>query len=132
MQATDSDNCPVINVLIIGAPNCGKTSFIRNTLDSKLQSSGTSTSSARVVLTEQLYSVRFLELEIDDVDFSSDRRIIWPASVDGEPFPDVDAVFCVYDASDRDSVAAVPTALSKPLPNLFQRAPSRLIPFQCD
>ncbi|RVX69240.1 hypothetical protein B0A52_07216 [Exophiala mesophila] len=107
-----SENHPVLNVLIIGARNCGKTSFIKNTLDPDSNLSGRATFSTKVKITDQVYKIRYVELEIDDVDFSSDKKIIWPPSVNGEPFPDIDAVFCVYDASDRDSVAAVPTALT--------------------
>lgn len=69
--------------------------------------------SARVKLTDQYYNVCFIELEIDDVDFSSEQRILWPPHIMGTTFPDIDAVFCLYDASDKDSVADVPTALSK-------------------
>lgn len=113
LQATHLDLYPVLNVLIIGARNCGKTSFIKNTLDPDSKLSGRPSFSTKVKITDQVYKIRYMELEIDDVDFSSDKQIIWPPSVNGEPFPDVDAVFCVYDASDRDSVAAVPTALSE-------------------
>jgi len=113
-QAKDFDSLPTINVLIIGARGCGKSSFIRNSLDreSFLPESGSGLS-ARVKLTDQYYSIKFLELEIDEVDFSSERRIIWPPHANGSTFPALDAVFCLYDASDKDSVADVPTALSK-------------------
>lgn len=47
------------------------------------------------------------------MDFSSEQRILWPPHINGKTFPDIDAVFCLYDASDKDSVADVPTALSK-------------------
>lgn len=102
--------------MIIGAPGCGKSSFIRNSLDRESFLPGSESGpglSARVKLTDQYYSICFIELEIDDVDFSSERRIIWPPRVNGTTFPAVDAVFCLYDASDKDSVADVPTALSK-------------------
>lgn len=114
LQAKDSESLPIINVLIIGARGCGKSSFIRNSLDreSFLPESGSGLS-ARVKLTDQYFSVKFIELEIDDVDFSSERRIIWPPHANGTTFPALDAVFCLYDASDKDSVADVPTALSK-------------------
>ena len=112
IQTSGLDSSPTINVLVIGAQGCGKTSFIRNSLDRDSFLPGPATS-AQVKLTDQTYRIRFFELEIDDVDFSSERRIIWPAKLNGSAFPEVDAVFCLYDASDKDSVAAVPTALSK-------------------
>ncbi len=62
---------------------------------------------------DQSYNVQFIELLLDDVDFSSERRIEWPSSVNGAPFPDIDGVFCLYSVSDKESVADVPPALSR-------------------
>ena len=62
---------------------------------------------------EQSYRIQFIELSLDDVDFSSERRILWPSYVKGSPLPEIDGVFCLYDVSDKESVADIPTALSK-------------------
>lgn len=100
-----------VNLLVVGSESCGKTAFIRALVQEQGSSSSSST---QVTVKDQSYSVHFTELSLDDVDFSSVRRIEWPRYVNGTPFPElIDGVFCLYDVSDKESVADVPTALSK-------------------
>jgi GTPase SAR1 family protein len=102
----------IINILVIGARGCGKTSFIRKALEQETYTIGCPTS-ALIKLQDRSYQVRLFEVPIDEIDFSSERRIIWPRNINGTPFPEVDAVFCLYDGSDKDSLADVPPALSE-------------------
>ncbi|KIW20897.1 hypothetical protein PV08_01476 [Exophiala spinifera] len=95
------------NFLVLGAEKCGKSAFIKTAIDQ--EGSRTST---QVTIKDQSYHIRFIELSLDDVDFSSERRIEWPTSVNGAPFPEVHGVFCLYSVSDKESVADVPTALT--------------------
>lgn len=92
---------------MLGAPKCGKSAFIKTAIDQD----GPRTST-QVTVKEQSYHIHFIELSLDDADFSSERRIEWPPYVNGAPFPDIDGVFCLYSVSDKESVADVPTALS--------------------
>ncbi|KIW41904.1 uncharacterized protein PV06_05500 [Exophiala oligosperma] len=98
---------PSFNFLVLGAPKCGKSAFIKTAIDQD----GPRTST-QVTVKEQSYHIHFIELSLDDADFSSERRIEWPPYVNGAPFPDIDGVFCLYSVSDKESVADVPTALT--------------------
>ncbi|EXJ88538.1 hypothetical protein A1O1_05468 [Capronia coronata CBS 617.96] len=95
-----------INLLVVGSPSCGKTSFIKSVVSERGSSSSTP-----VIVKDQPYRVHFTELSLEEVDSSSGRRIEWPRYVNGIPFPEIDGVFCLYDVSDKESVADVPTAL---------------------
>lgn len=99
---------PSFKLLVLGARNCGKTTFIRNAVDREVPFSST-----QVTVKDRSYQVQFIEVFLDDVDFSTERRIEWPSSLNGAPFPEVDGVFCLYSVSDKESVADVPAALSK-------------------
>lgn len=120
-QASDCELNSSINLLVLGSRRCGKTSFIRNALGRDR-----SPSSTQVAIKDRIYKIQLIELLFDDVDFSSERRIEWPVHVDGVPFPDIDGVFCLYDVSDKESVADVPPALSRYNPNPLQACFHRL------
>jgi GTPase SAR1 family protein len=99
--------------LVLGSRNSGKTTFIRNAIGKEK-----SRTSTQVFIKDKYYRIQFIELLFDDVDFSSERRIEWPAYVNGLPLPEVDGVFCLYDVADKESVADVPAALSECRPRL--------------
>ena len=50
-------------------------------------------------------------------------RVTWPKHLNSLPFPKVDGVFCLYDVTNKESVATVPQALGKsttPIYNLSE------------
>ncbi|KAL2416442.1 hypothetical protein ABEF95_016241 [Exophiala dermatitidis] len=96
-----------INLVVIGPRNCGKSSFIRSVVPEE-----GSPSSTLITVKNQSYRVQFIELALDDVDYNSSRRIEWPSIWKGTAYPQVDGVFCLYDVSDKESVADIPTALT--------------------
>ncbi|KIX01327.1 uncharacterized protein Z518_09052 [Rhinocladiella mackenziei CBS 650.93] len=106
-KTSDSDLDSSFKFLVLGSQKCGKTTFIRYAVDRQV-----STTSTSVTLQDQPYRIQFVELLLDHVDFSSERRIEWPSHVNGAPFPEIDGVFCLYDVSDKESVADVPAALT--------------------
>jgi hypothetical protein len=108
LQVTESDSNSAVNLLVLGSRGSGKTTFIRNATGKDR-----SRTSTHVIIKDKYYRIRLIELLFEDVDFSSERRIEWPAYVDGVPLPEVDGVFCLYDVADKESVADIPAALSK-------------------
>jgi GTPase SAR1 family protein len=95
-------------LLVLGTRNAGKTTFIRSVTGKDRTRTWT-----QVAIKEKHYRIQLVELLLEDVDFSSERRIEWPPYVNGVPLPEVDGVFCLYDVADKESVADVPAALSK-------------------
>jgi GTPase SAR1 family protein len=104
-----------INLLVLGSPSSGKSTFIRNALGRER-----SRMSTEVVVKDKYYRIRLIEASFDDVDFSSESTIEWPAEVNGAPLPDVDGVFCLYDVADKESVADIPAALSKSIAKYYR------------
>ncbi|KAJ9615162.1 hypothetical protein H2200_001236 [Cladophialophora chaetospira] len=123
-KATDSESNSSVNLLVLGSRNSGKTTFIRNAIGKER-----SRASTQVLIKEKYYRVQVYELLLDDVDFSSERRIEWPDSVNGAPLPEVDGVFCLYDVADKESVADVPAALTS-MTNTG--VPCMLVAAKCD
>ncbi len=112
IQSSDLESSSSVNLLVLGSRNSGKTTFIRNAIGKERTRTST-----QVVIKDKYYRIQLIELLLDDVDFSSERRIEWPASVNGAPLPEVDGVFCLYDVADKESVADVPAALSMCFPH---------------
>ncbi|OCT48644.1 RasGEF domain containing protein [Cladophialophora carrionii] len=123
-KTSDFESSSSVNLLVLGSRNSGKSTFIRNAVGS--QRSRTST---QVVIKDKYYRVQLIELLFDDVDFSSERRIEWPAYVNGVPLSEVDGVFCLYDVADKESVADVPAALTS-MTNTG--VPCMLVAAKCD
>ncbi|KAH0829368.1 RasGEF domain containing protein [Fonsecaea pedrosoi] len=107
-KASESESTSSINLLVLGSRNSGKTSFIRNAIGKER-----TRTSIEVRIRDRCYQIQLFELLFEDVDFSSERRIEWPPYINGVPLPEIDGVFCLYDVSDKESVADVPAALSK-------------------
>ena len=104
---------------MLGSAKCGKSTFIKHAIDREGHRTST-----QVTVKDSSYRVHFIELDLDDVDFSSERRLEWPTYLNGAPFPEPDGVFCLYSVSDKESVADIPTALSEcypgPVPSVAQ------------
>jgi len=96
---------------VIGTRRVGKTTFIRTAIDLESPSS-TPFSSNKVTLNGSVYRIQFVELALDDVDFSG-HRVTWPTYLNGSPVPPIDGCFCLYDVTSQISVADVPSTLSK-------------------
>ncbi|OAP64006.1 hypothetical protein AYL99_03233 [Fonsecaea erecta] len=123
-KASDSESTSSINLLVLGSRNSGKTTFIRNSIGKDR-----SRTSIEVRIRDRSYQIQFFELLFDDVDFSSERRIEWPTYINGAPLPEIDGVFCLYDVSDKESVADVPAALTS-MTNTG--VPCMLVAAKCD
>ncbi|KIW92375.1 uncharacterized protein Z519_07359 [Cladophialophora bantiana CBS 173.52] len=123
-KPSDSESSSSINLLVLGSRNSGKSTFIRNAIGKER-----SRASTEVLIKDRCYRIQLFELLFEDVDFSSERRIEWPPYLNGAPLPEVDGVFCLYDVSDKESVADVPAALTS-MTNTG--VPCMLVAAKCD
>ncbi|KAI1623045.1 rap guanine nucleotide exchange factor 4 [Exophiala viscosa] len=106
-KTSNSNLIPSFNFLVLGSVNSGKSTFVKHAIDREGRRTST-----QVTVKDSSYRVHFIELDLDDVDFSSERRLEWPTYLNGAPFPEPDGVFCLYSVSDKESVADIPTALT--------------------
>lgn len=100
-----------INIAVIGSGGVGKSTFIQGALG--LRSLPNSiTSSLRMSVDNIVYTVSLVELELESFDIAQDRRIEWPKQINGHIVPRMDGALLLYDVMNRDSIAALPQALS--------------------
>ncbi|KAK4937161.1 hypothetical protein LTR10_022140 [Elasticomyces elasticus] len=116
-KTSNSNLIPFFNFLVLGSLNSGKSTFVKHAIDREGHRTST-----QVTVKDSSYRVHFIELDLDDVDFSSERRLEWPTYLNGAPFPEPDGVFCLYSVSDKESVADIPTALTSGRANKIAQA----------
>ncbi|KAL1305056.1 hypothetical protein AAFC00_001994 [Neodothiora populina] len=128
VEPTESEPLPDINLVVLGAPGVGKSTFIRHSF-------GLSTPPTSPIVTKQVTIengpclVRLVELSIADVDIEDDGEVKWPNSVGDSRMPRVDGVLTLYDISDKASFQDVPETL-----NAIDKSflPSVLVSCKCD
>lgn len=110
-QLADHAEIPIINLVVLGNRSVGKTTFVRNALDLRNPSTAP-ISASKVSLGGVLYRVQLLELPLADAECTDGVSIAWPKYVNGVTFPRIDGAFCLYDVTDKQSLAGVPQILS--------------------
>ncbi|PSN63703.1 ras GEF [Corynespora cassiicola Philippines] len=100
-----------INIVVLGAPGSGKSSFIRRTLDYPNPSTS-QILSRKMTIDGSNYIVRFLELTFDDVPIGENNNIKWPDTVGDLATPRIDGAVVIYDVTSQESLAKVPEMLS--------------------
>lgn len=100
-----------INIVVLGAPGSGKSSFIRRTLDYP-NPSISQILSRKMTIDGSNYIVRFLELTFDDVPIGENNNIKWPDTVGDLATPRIDGAVVIYDVTSQESLAKVPEMLS--------------------
>ncbi|KAK8217181.1 hypothetical protein M8818_001433 [Zalaria obscura] len=115
-----------INIVVLGAPGVGKSTFIQLALDLPTPAS---LGARKIPLNGSSCLVRLLELPFDEVDIDEDDIISWPDRIEQRKMPRVDGAMTLYDVSDRKSFEQVPEVLTA-----IRKAsiPSMLISSKCD
>ncbi|KAL8797233.1 MAG: hypothetical protein Q9195_000700 [Heterodermia aff. obscurata] len=127
-SALDTNKMREVTLVVLGATQVGKSTFVQCALD--LKRSSTSPSATKKVSLEGVVSVlRLLEMHIGDVVISADRNVMWPQTVGGQSTPQVDGVLVLYDVMNQGSLNRVPYVLSA-----FSKAalPTVLVSSKCD
>lgn len=102
-----------INVVVIGAGQVGKSTFVEKALDVTFPST-TRAAERKIHVKGSDYFVRLLEVAIEDVDWDEDdETVIWPETIDDKMMPRVDGALLLYDITDKNSLENVPETLSK-------------------
>jgi ABC-type cobalamin/Fe3+-siderophores transport system ATPase subunit len=98
-----------IYLAVIGSKGVGKSTFIQHALDLRKPTNGP-VSSSKVALSGVTYRFQLLELDLDDIDYSS-RQIKWPKYINSQLVPPIDGVLCLYDITNQESIAKIPEVL---------------------
>lgn len=101
-----------INIAVLGSGGVGKSSFIQRVFDHRAPPTLTVTPRKMSIDGEE-YTVRLIELPLEELDFDDESRIGWPTTADHRPFPPVDGVLTLYNVMDKDSLSLVPETLRK-------------------
>lgn len=109
-QIAELDRDLLLKLVVLGNSEVGKTSFIRHALDLK-KTTTAPIFTGRVSLHGIVYRVQLTELDLEDVEIEDGRHVSWPKYVGDLPFSSPDAVICLYDITDSDSIQGVPQFL---------------------
>ncbi|KAJ5678731.1 hypothetical protein N7462_006975 [Penicillium macrosclerotiorum] len=121
-EESSKTSLPEVTIAVVGEENAGKTSFIRCALDMKATPSSVSTKK-KMSLDGAVYIVRLLELELQTITLSHDRKIGWPRMGKDNAVPIIDGVLLLHDATQPDkleeTVAMADALEASPLPFLL-------------
>ena len=85
---------------------------MRCALDLKTTSSS-SVSCKKVSLEGKISTVRLLEIGFEDLDFTADTNLHWPARLGDYNTAVIDGVLALYDVQDQSSISRIPALLSE-------------------
>jgi hypothetical protein len=115
IQNSNTDATPPMldmNIAVIGAPESGKSSFMRKALG--LPEGTPSTQCHRKWTIDGIpYAVRLVELNMDDIHVKPANVIEWPKTARDAPVPRIDGAITVYDVTVKESLAGVPDMMSE-------------------
>jgi hypothetical protein len=101
-----------MNIAVIGAPESGKSSFMRKALG--LPEGTPSIQCHRKWTIDGIpYAVRLVELNMDDIHVKPTNVIEWPKTARDAPVPRIDGAITVYDVTVKESLAGVPDMMSE-------------------
>lgn len=107
----ETGNLQEVVIAVLGASAVGKSTFLQLSLD--LRKLPDSPITSKKVLREgSMFLVRLVEVDVEDVDVSSEG-LIWPAIIDDGPTPLIDGVLLLYNVLDPSSIAPLPPILGK-------------------
>lgn len=89
---------PEVNIAVVGEDNAGKSSFIKCALDMKSAPSASITKK-KMSLNGSIYNVRLLEIDLKQVTFDRDGRIIWSPMEKETTAPNIDGVLLLHDST---------------------------------
>lgn len=103
---------PEVTIAVVGEENAGKTSFVKCALDMK--NSPTSTrNKKKMSLDGSVYIVRLMEVDLMQVQFDQEKKIIWPHTGTDTSAPVIDGVLILHDATKPDRLSLTTSLISR-------------------
>ena len=111
-QTNRDDGLPQVTLAVLGAQGVGKSTFVQNSFDLRTQPESAFTIK-KMSLDDVVYTVRLVEMSLDDVSIIDRDRIKWPKSLDGQEIPHIDGVLTLYDVTHHESFDEIPEILRR-------------------
>ncbi|KAJ5244289.1 hypothetical protein N7489_004385 [Penicillium chrysogenum] len=95
---------PEVTIAVAGEENAGKTSFVKCALDMK-NTPVSPMNKKKMSLNGSVYIVHLMEVDLTQVRFDQDKKIIWPHTGRDRSVPAIDAVLVLHDATKPDRLS---------------------------
>jgi hypothetical protein len=93
-----------VTIAVAGEENAGKTSFVKCALDMK-NTPVSPMNKKKMSLNGSVYIVHLMEVDLTQVRFDQDKKIIWPHTGRDRSAPAIDAVLVLHDATKPDRLS---------------------------
>ena len=93
-----------MTIAVAGEENAGKTSFVKCALDMK-NTPVSPMNKKKMSLNGSVYIVHLMEVDLTQVRFDQDKKIIWPRTERDRSAPAIDAVLVLHDATKPDRLS---------------------------
>ncbi|KAJ5503470.1 hypothetical protein N7463_006344 [Penicillium fimorum] len=95
---------PEVTIAVAGEENAGKSSFVKCALDMK-NPPASNMNKKKMSLNGSVYIVHLMEVDLTQVQFDQDKKIIWPCTGPDRSAPVIDGVLVLHDATKPDRLA---------------------------
>lgn len=95
---------PEVTIAVAGEENAGKSSFVKCALDMK-NPPVSPMNKKKMSLNGSVYIVHLMEVDLTQVQFDQDKKIIWPRTGRDKSTPVIDAVLVLHDATKPDRLS---------------------------
>ncbi|KOS42335.1 hypothetical protein ACN38_g6779 [Penicillium nordicum] len=95
---------PEVTIAVAGEENAGKSSFVKCALDMK-SPPASPMNKKKMSLNGSVYIVHLMEVDLTQIRFDQDKKIIWPRTGHDKSTPVIDGVLVLHDATKPDRLA---------------------------
>ncbi|KAK4862590.1 hypothetical protein LT330_002723 [Penicillium expansum] len=95
---------PEVTIAVAGEENAGKSSFVKCALDMK-NPPVSPMNKKKMSLNGSVYIVHLMEVDLTQVQFDQDKKIIWPRAGRDKSAPVIDGVLVLHDATKPDRLS---------------------------
>ncbi|KAJ5824071.1 hypothetical protein N7447_006411 [Penicillium robsamsonii] len=95
---------PEVTIAVAGEENAGKSSFVKCALDMKSPPTS-NMNKKKMSLNGSVYIVHLMEVDLTQVQFDQDKKIVWPRAGRDKSAPVIDGVLVLHDATKPDRLA---------------------------